>query len=420
MLVFQELPILQKFANRAFEAFFEHLINDTRLSSYFEDNNQIDKLVTQIKESFVHTLTMEIDEIKKLYTRLGKFHYNQGVHYVAFISGVELLEKKFLQQIAQEKRSANLLYESVEYFKLFKFHIAKGYLEQTLRQDRKELETFDIQLSESQTYLPKESIEEKIEWLKNLISYIQHNRGFNQSSTKVSKEWFWQIKKGKTQLVFLEHLENLVQSDTQELFHFLKQEEYPKVFFLYNRMMSSYKLMLNMSEVVSKKHTDGSNENIQIFDNEEFFNDILHKEFAFQRRDSNYIFSIIYLSCDNLDEIKAKYGEHGTTHVLTQISEMITEHIRTSDYGFHLHQNKFAIILKNAKRYIAQKIAKKIAHDFSEYRFFLNNDIVHSTLSGGISEQSHASRYESIEILIDVALQNLARAQELGGNQIVI
>ena len=422
---FQYLYKLEQYSDSVFEAFDTYLVEDTQFTTLFKDRDQIKHLILKQKENFIKTLNMEHEDIQKNSVDLGKLHYDLGISYISFIHGTEILEKAFLLRITQEEFCKNLLKELIEYFNVVKAYSAKGYLSRILKKDRKEFDTFKEQLSKSETYLPKSIILEKVEWLTNLMSLIEHNRSFNHTIHKASKAWFKETQEAKTQIVFLEDLDEYNESNIHNLFYFLTKKEYQKVLPLYSTLLSTYKLMLTMSETVNKKHKSITNDeedeyNAQLFDDKELFNEILLKEFAFQQRDNSYTFSVIYISCDDFDTIKNDYGEYNANRILEEIEKAIGVHIRTSDYGFHFDENRFTIILKNAKRYIAKKIAKKIASDFNEYRFFFNDDIVHATISGGITEQSHSYEHDTIDELINEVEQNLLRAQQLGKNQIYL
>lgn len=418
---FQYLSKLEKYSSDVFRAFDIYLADDARFSVFFDNQSEMEMLLAKQKKNFLQTLIMDREDIEKNYLNLGKLHYDLGISYMNFIHGTQIIEKEFLLRIEEESFCQKLIHEVIEYFKLVKSYSAKGYLSRILKKDRAEFDTFKEQLKNSETYLPKSIILEKVEWLSNLMSLIEHNRSLSHTINKASKAWFQEIKEVKTQLVFLEDLDEHIQTNIDNLFYFLKHKDYQKVLSLYTTLMSTYKLMLSMSESVHIKHQNDAEDNkIQLFDDEELFNEILFKEFAFQQRDNSYTFSVIYISCDNFESIKNDYGEVNANRVLEEIASTIGTHIRTSDYGFHFEENKFAVILKNAKRYIAKKISKKIATEFNEYRFFFNNDIVHASLCGGITEQSHSYEHDTIEELITEVEQNLLRAQELGENQIYL
>ncbi|MEA2028650.1 MAG: diguanylate cyclase [Campylobacterota bacterium] len=419
---FQYLSKLEQYTNRVFEAFDAYLVEDTQFTSLFKEHDDIKSLLAKQKANFIKTLEMDYEDIEKNSLDLGKLHYDLGISYISFTHGMDILEKSFSLHIANEESCQDLLKELVEYFQIVKSYSAKGYLKRILKKDRQEFDTYKVQLKMSETYLPKSIILDKVEWLTNLMSLIEHNRSFSHTIHKISKEWFKETKEVKTQVIFLEGLDDHIQTTIHNLFYFLKQKEYHKVLSLYSTLIGTYKLMLTMSESIHLKwqNQETDDPKIQLFDDEELFNEILFKEFAFQQRDNAYTFSVIYISCDNFETIKNDYGEVNANRVLEEISDTIGTHIRTSDYGFHFEENKFAVILKNAKRYIAKKITKKIATDFNEYRFFFNEDIVHASMCAGITEQSHSYEHDTIEELINEVEQNLLRAQEFGNNQIYL
>lgn len=172
------------------------------------------------------------------------------------------------------------------------------------------------------------------------------------------------------------------------------------------------------SSINQKKQTEPINNTL--FDpltklyNEDFFHEILYKEFVFQQRDEEYSFSLIYLECIHMAQITQQYGQESHNHIINKVAEFISTHIRTSDYGFRFENNTFAVILKNAKRHIARKIAKKIAIDFNSYSFIFEHDsIVHINLNIGITEQSHITSHQEIDDLINSVKEELYRSKEV-------
>jgi diguanylate cyclase (GGDEF)-like protein len=419
MPLFKHLPLLKKYSDRAFETFYQKLLQDDKLSAFFDSPQQIAKLILKQKENFVHTLEITKEDIKKNYIDLGKFHYDINIPYINFIHGAEILEEDFLLQLRSKEFSNELIHEVLEYFKMMKSYSAKGYLRRMLRKDREEIEHFVDAIESNSSTLPKALILKKLDWLKNVMSLIEHARPLHSDIERQSKEWFEEAKTKQSQILFLKDLEERIQNDTQNLFYFLKKEEYREVLPLYSTLFNVYKLLLTMSDT-RHSHHDTPNENEVTLHKKEFFNEIIRKEFAFAKRHSDYSFALVYLSCDAFENIVKQYGQDNASRVLKHLGQTILEHIRTSDYAFYIHENRFAIILKHAKRYIARKIVKKIATQLSQYRFLFNQDILHATLSAGIIEQSESVEYASLEELLEEVEQHLKRAHAIGDEQIVV
>jgi len=416
-MAFQHLSILQKYCDGTFEAFYQELLQDVKLRKFFRDAQHIQDLIVKQKANFISTLDMSKEDIKKNYIDLGKLHYDLNIPYINFITGSEILEEDFLLQVKQKELSVDLVHEVLEYFKLMNAYIAKGYLRRMLRDDRKEIESFAVQIEQSQTNLPKQLILDKIKWVVSFMGLVEHARPMAHDIEIKSKEWLQELKEVETQTLFLENIQERIYNDTKNLFYFLKKEEYRDVLPLYSALITIYKLMLTMSDSL---HQNNSNEaTIDLADtlelnNKDFFEEIVHKEFAFQRRDGEYSFTLLYLSCEGFDEIKERYGQLNANRVLKHMGEVIGEHIRSSDFCFHIEEDLFTIILKNAKRQMARKIAKKIAIDFNSYSFiFEQENIIHVNLNVGIAEQSNVTPHQEIQELFNSAQEDLHRSKEV-------
>lgn len=423
MSVFKHLSKLQKYSALAFEAFYHELTHDTKFSQFFSDEQQIQELIVKQEKNFVDTLGMDRENIKTNYIYLGKLHYDIAIPYIDFIRGVDLLEAYFLRQIKKKEFSIELIDEIIEYFKLMKSYTAKGYLERITQKDKRDIGLFMEQAEELSTYLPKDILAEKIMWLKSFITMIEQGRVLDNSRGELSERWFSNILFIPTlQINFFEDIKKRIISNTSNILYFLKKEEYMEVLPLYNSLISIYKMVFmmngthNSSESVPNLKYDAVA--IQLY-HKDLFSEIIYKEFSFQQRSTDYSFTLLYIDCDDFKTLVDQHGQYNGDRVLDRLGQIIKSHIRTADYGFRIDKDKFAVILKNAKRYIARKIAKKISSDFSNYSFIFDHDsIAHITLSIGIAEQSVTCQHQSIKSLLSEVEQNLLRAKSMGKDQI--
>ncbi|MEA2028651.1 MAG: GGDEF domain-containing protein [Campylobacterota bacterium] len=423
MAIFQHLSKLQKYSTLAFEAFYHELTQDAKFSKFFEDEKQIKELIIKQEKNFIDTLAMDRNNIKENYIYLGQFHYDINIPYIDFIRGVDILEADFLRQIKKKEFSLELVDEIIEYFKLMKSYTAKGYLGRITQKDKRDIEVFMEQAKEMSTYLPKDILTEKIMWLKSFITMIEHGRLLDNSRGELPERWFSNILLIPTlHINFFQDIKERIINNTTNILYFLQKEEYMEVLPLYNSLISIYKMVFMMngihdsSESVPNLKYDAVA--IQLY-HKDLFPEIISKEFSFQQRSTDYSFTLLYIDCDDFKAIVERYGQYSGDRALDRLGQIIKTHIRTSDYGFRVDKDKFAIILKSAKRYIARKIAKKIASDFSDYSFIFDQDnVAHITLSIGIAEQSATCQHDKIESLLEEAEQNLMRAKNMGKDQI--
>lgn len=416
--MFQHLTYLTKHSNTLFKMFYDEMIEDAQLSKFFDSAKALDSRIVHQKNSFAQTLTMDHEHFKKYFIELGKFHYDQGISHKNFLRGTDILQKACLHQIVTNKPIVDLINELYSYMAMVKKYGTQGYIKRIVSKDRKCLQEFEEHLQARPNYPFKAQNLKKIEWLHNLIALIEHNR--LAGSKALSIQYTITDKK----LEIFNELETYIQKSANELIYCLKQEEYVEVLPLYQSLLriskSSLMIHANMRQAIQDAAHIEFDSLTHLY-HKAFFNEVLSKELAFQKRDEDYHFSLIYLDCDNYESVLNEYGQEMGDRVIRRLAEIIQEHIRTSDYGFRIDRDTFAIILKNAKRHIARKVVKKIATDFSAYRFVLPNDnLLHITISSGITEQSSTLYHDDIDHLRLDAEQNLIRAKNMGKDQTVI
>jgi diguanylate cyclase (GGDEF)-like protein len=96
----------------------------------------------------------------------------------------------------------------------------------------------------------------------------------------------------------------------------------------------------------------------------DLFEEILNKELKSQRSNDDYNYlSIVFIDIDDFKLINDKYGHYTGDKVIEKFGEIVKKNIRSSDIGFRIGGDEFAILLKNANADIAKKVALKISHD---------------------------------------------------------
>jgi len=425
---FDHLQELVPHIDDAFESFYNAMLHDKRLSVFFETEAQIKNLIIKQKKSFAASLKLAITPLKKMYIGLGEFHYDLRIPYVDFIKGTDILQEYFLLNTQKYQNSIELMDEIFEYFKVMKAFTAKGYLNRMLIEDKRDLESFFEQTTlETDTYLPKAIVLEKITWLKNLLESIECDGDFDfDSNDTLLKEWLNQVNfLTLHKRAFFENLETRILINTQNLFYFLKREEYLEILPLYTSLLNIYKLTLMMNNAVTIEYAkriidDMKLDSLTQLFRKDIFEELLKKEMALVTREENYKISITFIDLDNFKSVNDTYGHYSGDKVIEKIGESIRHNIRASDMGFRIGGDEFAIIFKNASKQQVQGVCKKIKEDFSSFKFVFNETTQFSvTLSIGISEFPHESKKDMKELLESVD-KKLYEAKKRGRDQIVI
>lgn len=426
MKKFEHLNVLIEHIDDAFQSFYDTMLNDVKLSMFFESQEQVERLIQKQKEQFIASISMDTQTLKLMYIKLGEYHYDLLIPYIDFIKGTEILERHFLLSSQKHPDATLLMNDIFDYFKIMKSFTAKGYLNRMLKEDRRDIESFFEQTSQNEDmYLPKALVFEKISWLKELLYCIKHNTEFTLNTEEsLLKTWLQETKyltleKKK----FFEELEDRINLNTQNLFYFLKREDYLEILPLYTSLLSVYKLTLMMNNAITIEYANKIISNMkldsltQLF-RKDIFEEILKKEMALVKREKDYCISIAYIDLDNFKAVNDNFGHYSGDKVLEEIGETIRRNTRASDIGFRIGGDEFAIIFKSANIQQASKVCKKIKADFSSFEFVFNDEITFSvSISIGISDFNH---YENLEIkeLLESVDKKLYCAKHRGKNQI--
>ena len=428
MKIFIHLKKLVPYIDEAFEAFYNTMLNDLKLSVFFENDEQIKNLILKQKEFFSNSLSIPSDNLKTMYIKLGEYHYDIRIPYVDFIKGTDILEEHFLLNSQKFEKPVELMEEIFDYFKIMKSYTAKGYLNRMLSEDKRDIESFFEQTtSDQETYLPKAIVLEKIQWLKSLLNSIETDEDFDFNKNEgIFNQWskevqFFSLEKRN----FFEDLEKRIIINTQNLFYFLKKEEYLEILPLYSSLLNIYKLTLMMNNALTLEYANKVIEEMKIDSltklfRKDIFEEILQKELAFAKRDNKYNLSIAYLDLDNFKSINDNFGHYTGDKVLEKLGECINNDIRGSDIAFRIGGDEFTIIFKGATKQQAKNVCKKIKVDFTSFEFIFNEEITFSVgLSIGISEFLLEGK-EDMQKLLESVDKKLYEAKNRGKNQICL
>jgi diguanylate cyclase (GGDEF)-like protein len=424
MAHFKHLHALLEHTEQAFKLFYDAMLVDSRLSIFFENKEQIDRLILKQKEHFKATLSMENEQIKQNYIRLGEYHYDLRIPYVDFIKGTDILEEYFLLHTQRVSPSLEIMDDIFSYFKMMKSFTAKGYLNRMLLEDKKDLEEFFLHSSSSAgSMFPRNIVSEKLEWLQKMLNAIESGSHFSiEESGEILENWlselnFVQPEKRK----FFEDLDRRIVLNTHNLFYFLNKEEYLEILPLYTSLLSIYKLTLMMNNAMTIEYANKVIEEMR-FDTltglyrKDLFEEMVKKEMALVWRDKNHTFTLIYVDLDDFKHVNDTFGHYSGDKVLEKLGETIRTSIRTSDMAFRIGGDEFAIILRKSSQENGKKVAQKIKVDFGSLEFIFNENTVFSVgLSIGVSEYKDGIRFEDF---IDNTDKKLYQAKHRGKNQV--
>lgn len=425
MKKFKEISKLAPYVDSAFEEFYQAMLKDSKLTVFFDSNEQIKLLILKQKEQFKKSLTMPLPTLKNSFETLGEIHFDIKIPYIDFIKGIDILEEYFITITHQIDNSVVFINEVFMYFKLIKAYTAKGYLNRMIQEDKKDICMFLDQTDASSTLLPKGIIFEKILWLKEVLEAIEEDREPKTEENRTFfKEWLKSadfLDSEKKQ--FFENLDSRIVFTSQNLFYFLQKHEYLEILPLYTSLLEIYKLTLILNNALTMEYAKKALDDTKFDSMTKLFrkdslDEMLKMELSFLKRNKDYKFSLVYLDIDDFKHINDDYGHYLGDKVIEKIGEIINTDIRLSDIGFRIGGDEFALILKNASAKNSNTVCEKILKGINEIDFIFNEQTQFKiSLSAGIVEQNNENilNLEELKIQTD---NKMYTSKRNGKNQI--
>lgn len=162
------------------------------------------------------------------------------------------------------------------------------------------------------------------------------------------------------------------------------------------------------------KQLSQKDELTQLNNRRSFINHLHDEHNRHQRYNTRY--SLMLIDVDHMSSVSQNYSEQVCEQTLVQISKMLEEAIRPTDFLARYGSDEFIIILPEVELHGAKNTAERIRNSISEYVFKMNKFKFGITVSIGFSiiQESHSLR----EVLhcVDFALQ---QAKLAGRNQVM-
>ncbi len=423
MRKFEYLSRVAEQVDEAFKKFYDAMLSDSRLLIFFENQEQIHRLIVKQKEHFKATLAMPHALLKNSYIRLGEYHYDIRIPYVDFIKGSGMLEEYFLLNIPKEDTYKEMMQDIFEYFKIMNAYTAKGYLNRMIAEDKRDIdEFFKHSVSEQNTNLPSSVVYDKIKWLRVLIEAIEEGKEplYDLNINKPLDDYTGLTLEKRA---FIEDVEKRILINTQNLFYFLNKGEYLEILPLYSSLLSIYKLTLMLNNVITFEYANNLIDFMKIDSlcglyRKDVFTDFLTKEMLYADRHSEYKICVAYLDLDNFKSVNDNFGHYSGDKVIEKFGLIVKEMIRSSDIGFRIGGDEFALIFKNTGKEEANKVCEKIRHALSSFEFiFSENKVFHVGMSIGIVQYDQKSGCD-IKTLIQRVDVKLYDAKNNGKNQV--
>ena len=151
----------------------------------------------------------------------------------------------------------------------------------------------------------------------------------------------------------------------------------------------------------------------QLYNKRSFINRLNDEHNRHQRYSTRY--SLMLIDVDHLGSVSQNYGEHVCDLTLIQISKMLEEAIRPTDFLARYGSDEFIIILPEVEVHGANITAERIRNNISEYVFKVNEFKFGITVSIGFSLVQENQALSEVLKCVDFSVQ---QAKLAGRNQV--
>ena len=128
--------------------------------------------------------------------------------------------------------------------------------------------------------------------------------------------------------------------------------------------------------------------------------------------------SVIMFDLDDFKQINDDLGHAAGDVVLIEISRIMLNNLRKSDFAYRWGGEEFLVLLPQASVQDGKHVADKIIQQVADARIYYHQHEINITLSGGITE--YALQDTQLQQTIKRADRALYRAKQQGKNQAVI
>jgi diguanylate cyclase (GGDEF)-like protein len=174
-------------------------------------------------------------------------------------------------------------------------------------------------------------------------------------------------------------------------------------------------LAINNSKNYKRAVSDSVRDPLTLLHNRRFFNEHILDEIDRSNR-YNDPFSLIMCDIDHFKNVNDKYGHPFGDQVLMWVAKMLREKCRRTDVVARYGGEEFTILLTNADKAEAARVAEHLRRAFDETPFLHEDAELKITLSFGAA--SFPADADTSESLIRLADKALYLAKEAGRNRI--
>lgn len=420
------LAALRPHLDEVFEAFYRKLLSDSHFSVFFRDDEHVRSLVRRQRENLEAALGESPEELRERYIRLGEFHRRIYVPYSDFALGIDFLAEQMFHIISMDSRLAPKSGELFRLLTCIKNYTAKGYLDNLLRDDKRDIDAFIQGLRRSREAVSG-LIETHLNWLRQVLVAIEKEDEELMPALELedSEFYHWLLSDEAEQYIprpedraNLFDIHRRILTDTKNMFYFVKHDYYTELLAIYTNIN---KQLLTLNNIVTVMFTRSKMEELArdpltgLF-SRKMLEDSLKQSVRLAQITKRHL-ALIIADIDNFKMVNDQYGHLAGDCVLRKTADVVRRYLRSSDDAFRYGGEEFLLVLNDTDHQGACQLAERIRHTISDMSFDCADENLRLSMSFGVSSMKTGEALRETELVAEADRQ-LYKAKAEGKNKV--
>lgn len=291
--------------------------------------------------------------------------------------------------------------------------------------NEKDVQSFKLQFSAHNLAMDCERLRASLsDWMRELLLNIQQNslNADTLPTIKHSNFGLWVTHKAKLFLAAAEHqtlVELLIKMDASMQTLAAEYDRPDKRMAAINSLNLYISKAMWLLENVAKEiiTQDSGRDPLTRLFNRRYLDTVLRHETECSLK-SNLTFGLVMVDIDFFKQVNDTYGHDGGDRVLSQLANILTQHVRAGDFVFRLGGEEFLVVLSDVNEIVLARVGEKFRAEVESAEFSVAKDTsLAITISiGAALHDGHPDFLRTVKL----ADEALYKAKHTGRNRVVI
>lgn len=357
--------IIESQLESIFRKFYEDVLSDEFLRTFFESEQQIKNLIEKQIQNFKETLQEDEKQIEIRYYNLGVIHYDLKIPFINLMSGVDFIKNEIYRYLYEKKLLDEYFFDISSLFEKIKNSLAKGYLDKALD---------DIVVGFNPEYTRYKFFEYHLQWLeklKDVARSFDKNR-IPELNSKYCNLGRW-LNSREFELVCGDSKKCYVINELHEIIHNTGKSLVYYIF--HNKFVEAYLLFKTLNGLSLKI----MNELYEIYLN--YLNNKEERFLYYLSRELEKIKNgfLVVVNIRKLKAINEIYGKKAGDYILETVEKIIKDKFLKDDILIKGISGEFFIFSEDSKKDLKKRL-KELKKSIESYKSFpINIKIVIGT-----------------------------------------